>query len=146
MRNCRLGQEVACWFQWWKLNKFCLTGLKTLVLLVLWMGLFLWKSHPSRCWGWLCLLNWIGALTWSLLSKLSKEIGALICSMKFLSPEAALYLYKSTIQSSMEYCYHVWAGTLCCYFELLDKLQKWIYRAVGPSLAAFLNLWLIIKM
>ena len=26
----------------------------------------------------------------------SKEIGALICSMKFLSPEVALYLYKST--------------------------------------------------
>ena len=59
-------------------------------------------------------LDW--ALTWSLLSKLSKEIGALICSVKFLSPEVALYLYKSTIWSSMEYCYHVWAGTLCCYF------------------------------
>ena len=28
----------------------------------------------------------------------SKEIGALIPSMKFLSPEVALYLYKSTIR------------------------------------------------
>ena len=27
----------------------------------------------------------------------SKKIGALICSIKFLSPEGALYLYKSTI-------------------------------------------------
>ena len=27
----------------------------------------------------------------------SKKIVALICSMKFLSPEVALYLYKSTI-------------------------------------------------
>ena len=27
----------------------------------------------------------------------SKKIGALIRSMKFLSPEVALYLYKSTI-------------------------------------------------
>ena len=26
-----------------------------------------------------------------------KKIGALICSMKFLSPEVALYLFKSTI-------------------------------------------------
>ena len=26
-----------------------------------------------------------------------KKIGALICSMKLLSPEVALYLYKSTI-------------------------------------------------
>ena len=31
----------------------------------------------------------------------SKKIGALIHSMKFLSPEVALYLYKSTI-------HHVW--------------------------------------
>ena len=29
----------------------------------------------------------------------SKKIGALICSIKFLSPEVALYLYKSTICS-----------------------------------------------
>ena len=28
----------------------------------------------------------------------SKKIGTLICSMKFLSPEVALYLYKSTIR------------------------------------------------
>ena len=40
----------------------------------------------------------------------SKKIAALICSKKFLSPKVALYLYKSTIQSCMEYCCHVWAG------------------------------------
>ena len=33
----------------------------------------------------------------------SKKIGALICSMKFLSPEVALYLYKSTIHPCMEH-------------------------------------------
>ena len=82
-------------------------------------------------------LDW--ALTWSLLSKLSKEIGALICSVKFLSPEVALYLYKSTICPCMEYCCHIWAGAPSCYLELLDKLQKRICRAVGPSLAAFLE-------
>ena len=32
----------------------------------------------------------------------SKKIGALILSMKFLSPEVALYLYKSTIHPCME--------------------------------------------
>ena len=32
----------------------------------------------------------------------SKKIGALIRSMKFLSPEVALYLYKSTIHPCME--------------------------------------------
>ena len=37
----------------------------------------------------------------------SKNIGTLIRSMKFLSPEVALYLYKSTIRPCMEYCCHV---------------------------------------
>ena len=37
----------------------------------------------------------------------SKKIGALISSVKFLSPKVALYLYKSTIQSYMEYCCHI---------------------------------------
>ena len=68
----------------------------------------------------------------------SKKIGALICSMNFLSPEVALY-YKSTIRPCMEYCCQVWAGAPSCYLELLDKLQKQICRTVGPSLAASLE-------
>ena len=39
----------------------------------------------------------------------------------------------------MEYCCHVWAGAPSCYLELLDKLQKRIYRTVGPSLPASLE-------
>ena len=35
-----------------------------------WMSLFLRKNHFLRCWGWHFLLNWIGALTLSLLPKL----------------------------------------------------------------------------
>ena len=50
----------------------------------------------------------------------SWKIGALICSMKFLSPEVALYL---------------WAGATSCYLELIGKLQKRICRIVAPSLA-----------
>ena len=37
----------------------------------------------------------------------SKKIVALITSTKFLSPEVALYLYKSTIQPYIECCCHV---------------------------------------
>ena len=40
----------------------------------------------------------------------------------------------------MEYCCHVWAGAPSCYLDLLDKLQKRIYRIVGPSLSASLEL------
>ena len=62
----------------------------------------------------------------SIANTASKKIGALICSMKFLSPEVALYLYKSTIHPCMEYCCRVWAGTSSCCLELLDKPPKQI--------------------
>ena len=54
----------------------------------------------------------------------SNKIGGLIHSMTFLSPEVALYFYKSTIWPCMEYCFDVWAGASSCYLELLGKLQK----------------------
>ena len=80
-----------------------------------------------------------GSYIVSIAKTASKKIGALIRSMKFLSPEVALYLHKSAIKPCMEYC-HVWAGAPSCYLELLDKLQKRICRTVGPSLAASLEL------
>ena len=67
------------------------------------------------------------------------KIGALIHSMKFLFPEVALYLYKSTICPCMKYFCHVWAIIPSCYLELQDKLQKQIYRTVGPLLTASLK-------
>ena len=70
------------------------------------------------------ILDWDSYII-SIAKTASKKIGALICSIKFLSPEVALYHYKSTIQSCMKYCCHVWAGAPSCYLELLDKLQKW---------------------
>ena len=83
-------------------------------------------------------LDW-GSKIISIAKTVSKKIAALICSMKFLSPECALYLYKSTIWPCMEYCCHVWAGAPSYYQELLDKLQKQICRIVGLSHAASLE-------
>ena len=83
-------------------------------------------------------LDW-GSCIISMAKIVSKKIGALIRSMKFLSREVALYLYKSTICPCMEYCCHVWAGAPSCYLDLLDKLQKRICRIVGPSHAASLE-------
>ena len=104
------------------------------------MGLFLTKNHLLRCWGltFSSKLDW-GSYIISIPKTASKKTGALIHSMKFLSPEVALYHYKSTICPCMEYCCHVWAGAPSCYLELLDKLQKRICRTVGPSLAASLE-------
>ena len=53
-------------------------------------------------------LAW-GSYIISIAKTASKKISTLIHSMKFLSPEIALYLYKSTIQPCMEYCCHAWA-------------------------------------
>ena len=39
----------------------------------------------------------------------------------------------------MEYCCDVWAGVSSYVLELLDKLQKWIFRTLGLSLAASLE-------
>ena len=89
-------------------------------------------------------LNFSSKLDWdsyivSIAKTASKKIGALIRSMKFFSPEVVLYLYKSTLRPCMENCCHVWAGAPGCYLELLDKLQKRIFRTVGPSLGACLE-------
>ena len=54
-------------------------------------------------------LDW-GSYIISIAKNSSKKIGALIRSMKFLSPEVALYLHKSTIRPCMEYFCHVWVG------------------------------------
>ena len=86
------------------------------------MGLFLWKNHFLKWWGWL-KLDW-GSYIISITKTASKKIRALIRSMTFL-----------TIQSYLEYCYHVWAGALSCYLNLLDKLQKRIFKILSPSLA-----------
>ena len=83
-------------------------------------------------------LDW-GSYIISIAKTASKKIGALICSMKFLFPEVALYLYKSIICPCMEYCCHVWAGAPSCHLELLDKLRKRICRTVVPSLVTSLQ-------
>ena len=85
-------------------------------------------------------LDW-GSFIISTATTVSKKIGALIHSKKFLSPEVALHLYIPTICQCMEYCCHVWAGDPSCYLELLDKLQKQICWTVGPLLAASLEPW-----
>ena len=96
-------------------------------------------------------LNFSSKLDWgsyivSIAKTASKKIGVLIRSMKFLSPEVALYLYKSTIPPCMECCCHVWAGAPSCYLELLDKLQKRICRTLVLRLLRLLNPWLIVEM
>ena len=62
-------------------------------------------------------LDW-GSYIMPIVKTSSKKIGALIRSMKFLSTEVALYLYKSTIQPCTECCCHVFPR---CYLEMSYK-------------------------
>ena len=106
-----------------------------------WMGLSLSKNHLLRYWGWLALLNWIGALKLSILLKLPKRI---------LEPWFALWssflLKLLCIYINLPYC-HVWNPVVMpglvrapsCFLELLDKLQKRICRTARPSLPASLK-------
>ena len=75
------------------------------------MGLFLRKNHLLMLLrlSFSYILHW-GSHIVSISKTVSKKTEALIRSVKFFSPEVALYLYKSTIRPYMEYCCHVWAG------------------------------------
>ena len=80
-------------------------------------------------------LDWSSYII-SIAKTATKKIEVLICSMKFLSPEVALYLYKSTICPCMEYCCHgivrqatktnmqdCWSFT-CCFSWTLGSMAK----------------------
>ena len=66
--------------------------------------------------------------------------------MKFLLPEVAMYLFKSTMHPYMEYCCHIWACAPNCYLELLDKLQIEYAGLLVLHLLLVLNSWLIFEM
>ena len=90
-------------------------------------------------------LDWCSYIV-SIANTASKKIGAMIHSMKFLSPEAALYFYKLTIQPCMEYYFHVWLVLLNAAWIC------WIsYKNGYAGLLVLLSLllsktWLIIEM
>ena len=81
-------------------------------------------------------LDW-GSYKISMAKTASRKLGALTRSMKFLSPEVALYLFKFIIRPCVESV--TMAGAPSSYLELFDNLQKRICRTVGFSLAASLD-------
>ena len=102
-----------------------------------WMGLFLRKNNLPRCWGWLSLLNWIGALTLLLLLKLPPR------KMEPLFVLWSFFLLRLLCISINVPYGHAWNTVVTSelvllpswYLELSDKLQKQICRIDGPSLA-----------
>ena len=59
--------------------------------------------------------------------------------MKFVSPEVVHYLCNSTIYPCMEYCCQVWAGVLKCYFNILKRVQKQVWKVSRLALSDLLE-------
>ena len=83
-------------------------------------------------------LTFSSKLDWGSHISNAKDVSKKIGILKFLSPEVALYLNKSTIRPCMEYILgsHIWAGASSYYLESLDKILKRICSTVGPSRGA----------
>ena len=48
--------------------------------------------------------------------------------------------------TSIEYYYHVFAGALHCYLEIMEKIQEQVHWATGPTFDDSLDLQKIIEM
>ena len=68
-------------------------------------------------------LNW-GSYIISTAKTASKKVETLIRTINFPSIEVALYVYKSTIPSCMEYCCHFRAGAPRYYLVKLNNLRQ----------------------
>ena len=102
------------------------------------MGLFL-RKNLLRCWGLLSLLNWVWAFTLSLLLKLpQRKLEPWFVLWSFFLLRLLCISINLPCSHAWNTVFIIWAGATGCYLESLDKLQKWIGRSVGPSLAASL--------
>ena len=90
-------------------------------------------------------LDW-GSYIVSIAKTASKKIGTLIRSMKFLSPEVALYLYKSTIRLCMEHCCHVSLVLLVATWNCWISYRNGYVGLLVLHLLRLLNSWLIVEM
>merc|ERR1712215_258105 len=75
----------------------------------------------------------------SVAKEASKMIGSLYRSREYLTPSSILYLYKSQIRPTMEYCCHIWAGASRTSLKSLDGVQKGLRRLVGDELFSTLQ-------
>ena len=112
-----------------------------------WVGLFIRKNHLLICWGWLSLLNWIGALTLSQFLKLPP---------RKLEPWFVLWgfflLKLLCISRNLPYC-HAWNTVVMSELVLLVATWNcWISYKNGYvellvlRLLPLLNPWLIVEI
>ena len=131
--------EKLTWFFW--------TSLTTLALLMWkWMVLLFKKdtfkmaesAFPSK-------LDQ-GSYIISTAKTVCKKIGAFVRSMKFLFPEVALYLYRSTIQLCTECCFMSGLFLLAATWNCQISYKKRCVEQLVSHLLPLLNPWFIVEM
>ena len=78
-------------------------------------------------------LKWNSYIT-SVSTRAGKMVGSFYRSREYFTQSAILYLYKSQIRPTMEYCCHIWAGASLVSLSCLDKIQNRLRPLVGDAL------------
>ena len=87
-----------------------IVGINLVLLMYIMSGSDPDKNDPLWYWDFLSLANLNGAPTLSCMLRIAfKRIETIIQSIKFIPSETVLYLCKSTIGPSMEYCSIFWS-------------------------------------
>ena len=136
LQDTGLGPEVAYLFQCWKTSTCFIWMVYNSGAVNVKID---WYVFVEKCTFEMLGFSFSSKLDWgsyiiSIAETASKKIGALVFSINFLSSEVPLYVYIFAIQPCMEYCWYTGL-----YLEMLSNQQKWICRAVGPSLATSLQ-------
>ena len=72
----------------------------------------------------------------SIAKQASQRVGSLFRSQRYLTKEALLYPYNTSIRPCMEYCSHLWSGAAKAgCLDLLDRVQKRMQNLIGVGLA-----------
>ena len=100
--------------------------------------------NESTCLNKLLGLKFTPDLKWnayidSVAKDAARMVGSLYRSMRLLTPESLLYLYKSQIRPRMEYCSHIWAGSSRTIISTLNRVQRRMRGLVSETLFASLQ-------
>ena len=143
-RQFGLGQEVACWFQCWKNSTVSSDQSNNAGIIDVKMNRSVLEEKPSFKTRRLTSSSKLdsGSYSISIAKTTYKKIGALICSMKFHSPEVALYPYNLPYG-------HAWNAVIMSELMLpVSSWNCWISYKNGYTgqlvfhFLSLLNLWL----
>ena len=63
----------------------------------------------------------------------SRKVGLIISVRSYFSSTQPLELYKSLFRPHMENFFHVWAGTIVCHFECLNKIKGRATKCINDA-------------